>query len=114
MRSDRLLRGMHKVISHDLPNQIVAVRGLLQLLSLEEADRLTEVGREYVRRLHSAAGRAAELLRFLKEMERLHSFTVQQEMVPLSALARELQGELQRRHPGVEFDFAWQWEVPAV
>ena len=114
MRSERLLCGMHKVLSHDLPNQIVAVQGLLQLLSLEEGNRLTGAGLEYVRRLHNAAGRAAEMVRFLKEMERLRSFAARRESVALDPLARELQGELQRRHPKVEFEFAWQWDVPTV
>jgi signal transduction histidine kinase len=114
MRSERLLRGMHRVLSHDLPNQIVAVQGLLQLLSLEEASRLTSTGLEYVQRLHHAAGRTAEMVRFLKEMERLQSYVARRESVSLDTFARELQGELQRRYPKIEFEFAWQWNVPAV
>jgi signal transduction histidine kinase len=114
MRAERLLSGMHKVLSHDLPNQIVAVQGLLQLLSLEEANRLTPTGLEYVRRLHKAAGRAAEMVRFLKEMERLRAFTARREAVALETLARELQGEMRRRFPKVEFEFSWQWDIPTV
>src|SRR5438046_377554 len=49
-RADRLLRKMHPVLSHDLPNQLVALEGLLQLLEQEETLRLTgrlsEVGQQ--------------------------------------------------------------------
>jgi light-regulated signal transduction histidine kinase (bacteriophytochrome) len=103
---------MHQVVSHDLPNQLVAVQGLLQLLSLEEADRLSEEGREYLRRLHNATRRGAELARFLKEMERLRTFTVQSTTIGLADLARELQGELQQRFPTKVFEFKWQWHEP--
>ena len=60
MPSDRLLRGMQKVCSHDLPNQIVVLQSLLQMLQLEEADRLSPDGRDYVRRLQKVTRRTAE------------------------------------------------------
>src|SRR5260370_33622907 len=110
MRSDRLLRAMHKVLSHDLPNQIVAVQGLLQLLSLEESARLSADGCEYLRRLQNAARRTAELGRFLKDMEQLGGFTIQTGPVALADLARELQGELQQRYPATQFEFNWRWD----
>jgi light-regulated signal transduction histidine kinase (bacteriophytochrome) len=114
MRSDRLLRSMHRVFSHDLPNQMVALQSLLQLLSAEEADHLTKDGREYIRRLHSATQRACEQVRFLKEMGRINICTAKAESFALSTLARELQGEMQQKHPHTEFTFEWHWETPAV
>src|SRR6266542_384953 len=53
-KAERLLRSMHKVFSHDLPNQMVVLQSLLQLLRQEEAQNLTDDGREYVRRLQNA------------------------------------------------------------
>jgi light-regulated signal transduction histidine kinase (bacteriophytochrome) len=114
MRSDRLLRGMHKVFSHDLPNQMVALQSLLQMLSADEAGRLSMEGQEYVRRLHSASLRACEQVRFLKEMGRINSCTAKAEAITLSTLARELQGELQQKHPHTEFTFDWQWETASI
>lgn len=114
MRSERLLRGMHKVVSHDLPNQMVAVQGLLQLLSLEETNRLSEEGREYLRRLQNAARRTAELTRFLKEMERLRTFATQPTNFSLAAFAHELQISLQQRYPAKRFEFDWNWHGPAL
>lgn len=114
MQTDRLLQNMHKVLSHDLPNQMVALQSLLQLLRTEEAARLTNEGREYVRRLHSATQRASEMVRFLKEMERIRSTTAMPAPMSLENLGRELQGELQQKHPQIAIAYEWQWTSPSV
>lgn len=113
-RAAALLRDMHKVIRHDLPNQMVALQSLLQLLSQEELARLSPDGQEYVGRLQHAARRASDLVRFLKEMERVVHYPARFEPIGLAALARELQGEVQRLHPQQEFTFEWQWDVPTM
>ncbi len=89
-QADRLLVKMHQVLSHDLPNQIVALQSLLQLLELEEANRLGDEGRECLRRLHRVARKAAGQVRFLREMGRLR--TQGQRVVPvtLATLVREI------------------------
>src|SRR5262249_17490878 len=94
--SEEILRGMHKALAHDLPNQIVVWQGLLQLRDQDESARLGPDGREFLRRLHGAAGRTAALARFLKEMARVPALTCNTETIALDRLARELQGELQR------------------
>ena len=114
MRSDRLLRGMHKVFSHDLPNQMVALQSLLQLLHAEEAEHLGAEGQEYVRRLQNVAQRACEQVRFLKEMGRMKAYMAKSETISLATLARELQGELQQKHAHQHFEFAWLWSVPTI
>jgi hypothetical protein len=114
MNSGRLLRGMHKVYSHDLPNQMVALQCLLQLLQAEEAEHLGVEGQEYVRRLQNVTQRACEQVRFLKEMGRINTCSAKSETISLSALARELQGELQQKHPHKQFVFEWQWQAPAI
>jgi len=112
--SDHLLRAMHKVFSHDLPNQMVVIQSLLQLLDQEESARLSDKGREYVRRLLNATKRGGDMVRFLKEMGRLSDRTITPETISLSALARELQGELRRQCPARQFEFDWQWNVAAI
>jgi light-regulated signal transduction histidine kinase (bacteriophytochrome) len=114
MQADQLLRVVQKVLSHDLPNQMVILQSLLQLLNEEESARLSGDGREYVRRLLNATKRASEMVRFLKEMGRVSAFTSKSETISLSALVRELQGELQRLHPAKQFEFDWQWKTPAI
>lgn len=113
-RAARLLRGMHKVFSHDLPNQMVVLQSLLQLLQMEESERLSADGREYVERLGSAARKTAGMVRFLKEMGRLHSYQPQFEEVPLVALARELRAELNQLYPGRTLEYTWDWKLPGV
>ena len=114
MRSHRLLNGMQKFIGHDLPNQMVVLQSLLQLVNEEECNRLSKDGREYVRRLLNATQRASAIVRFLKEMARLNAFSPVSETMALADLARELQGELQQLHPTTVFEFDWQWSVPAI
>lgn len=114
MRSDQLLRAMHKVFSHDLPNQMVVLQSLLQLLEQDESARLSSDGQEYVRRLVGATRKASDMVRFLKEMGRLHAFTPRTEPIALETLARELQGELQHLHPDRQFEFDWQWQTPTI
>ena len=114
MRSDQLLRDMQKVVNHDLPNQLVVLQSLLQLLDSEESAHLGANGREYVRRLKHAAERAGDMVRFLKEIGRINTFKSIAEKVPLADLARELQGELQRLYPDTRFDFVWNWKTPAI
>ena len=114
MGSDQLLRAMHKVFSHDLPNQMVVLQTLLQLLDQEESARLSDKGREYVGRLLHVTKRSNDMVRFLKEMSQLNARAIRSETITLNALARELQGELRRLHPARQFEFAWQWMVPAI
>ena len=114
MRSHRLLNGLQKVIGHDLPNQMVVLQSLLQLVNEEESNRLSKDGCEYVRRLLNATQRASAMVRFLKEMARLNAFSPVSKTMTLADLARELQGELQQLHPTTRFEFDWHWSVPAI
>jgi light-regulated signal transduction histidine kinase (bacteriophytochrome) len=110
----RLLRGMHKVFSHDLPNQMVVLQSLLQLLQMEEAERLSADGREYVERLTSAARKAGSMVRFLKDMSRLHAYQPQRQEVALPGVARELCAELNQLCPDRNVEYAWDWRVASV
>jgi len=114
MQSERLLQAMQKTISHDLPNQIIVLQSLLQLLREEESDALGDEGREYVRRLIHATRRAGELARFLKELCRIQTLACKAESVSLAALSQELQGELQRIHADRHFEFDWRWSEKTI
>jgi light-regulated signal transduction histidine kinase (bacteriophytochrome) len=113
-QADRLLRQMHQVCSHDLPNQLVVLQSLLKLLSLEESAGLSDEGQEFVRRLQNATRHAGAMARFLKEMASLQTRAARTERIALAELARELQGGLQHLYPARRFAFAWDWHVPAI
>ncbi len=59
---EQLRASLQKALGHDLPNQLVAVQGLVKLLELEEGERLTEEGRDYLVRLAAAARRTHETI----------------------------------------------------
>jgi len=114
MQSDRLMRGMHMVCSHDLPNQLVALQSLLQMLHAEEYERLSKDGREYVERMQNVMKRTSALARFLREMDKLHGQAAKPERLALSMVARELQGLLKQQFPDMQFAFEWQWTIPSI
>src|SRR5262245_34668586 len=84
-RAERLLAAMHKVFSHDLPNQLVIVQSLLSFLG-DEASRLSDEGRDHLRRLQAAGGRAGDMIHFLKDMAALARRADPLEEVRLDAL----------------------------
>jgi hypothetical protein len=93
-RADRLLRKMHPVLSHDLPNQMVALQSLLQMLERERADQTTAQDQETVQRLHRVAGKTGTMVRFLRELGRLNTYPCRMEEVQVAGLIREIKVEL--------------------
>ena len=98
-RAARLLTRMHRVLSHDLPNQIVALQSLLHLLELDEADRLSDEGRECLRRLKRVTQKTAGQARFLKEMGRLGTGKPAVATISLGTVVREVENELRQQLP---------------
>jgi light-regulated signal transduction histidine kinase (bacteriophytochrome) len=92
-RPARLLEACSKGLNHDLPNELVAMHGLLQLLQMEEADRLSAAGRDYLRRLLGVAQRTQVLTRTLKELARLAGDTPGAVVVPLPQLIEDVLAE---------------------
>jgi signal transduction histidine kinase len=60
-----------RILGHDLPNHFIALKGLAQLLAVEEEERLTSEGKEYVGRMAAAADRAHALTLSLASAGRL-------------------------------------------
>jgi signal transduction histidine kinase len=99
-RAQRVLAHLRNALSHDVSNQLVAVQGLLQLLRMEESDRLSAYGKDYVQRATDAAGRAQGLLATLKELARLGAEKVAPvEAISLDGLVRDLAVEVKAQHP---------------
>lgn len=112
-RAERLLQAMQKVFSHDLPNQLVVVQSLISLLGEDETG-LSADGQEQLRRLRFAAGKAGQMVHFLKEMARLTKLSETIEGVRLSALMREIQGELHQLYPEREVRVETSWELSTL
>jgi hypothetical protein len=103
-RAVRLLQQMHRVLSHDLPNQLVALQSLLQMLDMEDLAGLSPDAREYVRRLGSAAGKAGAMVRFLKEMARLHDYEPRAESFNLAVITPDVCSDVEIAFPETAFE----------
>jgi signal transduction histidine kinase len=98
-RAERVLACLQHSLNHDLPSQLVAIQGLLQILELEEAPRLSPDGQDYVRRLAATARRAQALVSTLRAIGRAAAETGPPEEVSLAELAREVIAELKSGFP---------------
>jgi signal transduction histidine kinase len=69
-RLERLLACFQQGLGHEMPNQLVAVGGLLRLLELEEGERLSPDGRDYLGRLQAAVQKLNLLATGLADLAR--------------------------------------------
>ncbi len=113
--AERLLACFQKVINHDLPNHLVAVLGLLQLVQQEDQGGLSADGRRNVQRAADAARRALDRIQTLKDLGQLILQGEVGEKTNLHELARDLPAQIQPLFPGskIEYHF-FQSTPPAV
>ncbi len=70
-RTRQLLDCVFRVLGHDLPNHLIALQGLARLLAVEEEERLSPEGKDYVARMAAGAERAQALTVALSSTARL-------------------------------------------
>lgn len=87
--AESLLLCLRKALGHELPNQFVAVQGLVRVLEWEEFHRLSAAGQDYLRRLGAAAERAHGMIRTLADVLRGHGAGRASELVPFHDVALE-------------------------
>jgi two-component system C4-dicarboxylate transport sensor histidine kinase DctB len=115
-QAGQLLACVQKVAGHDLPNRLVAIQGLLELLLIEEADRLSPEGHQLVQRVQVATRRAHALTQALEQLCR--SWTEQPaETLSLYEMARETGARINQLYSDrvIEYDWpepAFQLTVP--
>jgi signal transduction histidine kinase len=113
-RAERLLGDMQRSINHDLPNQMVAILGLLQVLELEEQGRLSPEGRDYLRRLAAITRRVQETLTLLRAIGRAAADAGPAENVTLADLARDAAAEVRQQPPARAITCPLQLQAPTV
>jgi len=95
-------------VSHDLRAPLRSLDGFSQALLEDCSDRLDAQGKEYLQRVRTASQRMAKLIDDLLDLSRVTRSEMRVESVDLSALARGIAAELQRREPArtMEFEIA--------
>jgi signal transduction histidine kinase len=109
-----LLAWFQQALGHDLPNHLVAIQGLLNLLELEEGDRLDPNGQEYLRRISASAQKAQKLLRSLADIGRARASLTPPEPIPFLDLAQEVATETKQLNPDRLLEYHFTADVPLV
>jgi hypothetical protein len=87
---NRLMELLRPTIHHDLPNMLVALQGLLQMLRQEEAGRLSPAGQEYLQRLSAIAQKLQGTVSALRHISKADNSTTPSERIALAELLREV------------------------
>ena len=108
----RLIAAMHQTCSHDLPNQVVALHSLINLIEMDESENLDATGRDYLARLKSVARKMGSMADFLRELAQLPRATPVRERIDLAQLVRELAAAA--RFSGIAITWETRLRVDAV
>ncbi|MBJ6801963.1 hybrid sensor histidine kinase/response regulator [Geomonas propionica] len=91
-------------VSHDLRAPLRHLEGFSQALTEEYAAKLNTIGNDYLDRIRRSSRRMADMLDAILELSRSARGKLAKEDVDLSALAREVAGQLARSQPEREVD----------
>jgi len=94
-------------VSHDLRAPLRGIDGFAHALEEDYGDRMDDTGKDYLARVRTAAVRMGELIDDLLKLSQIARTEMGRERVDLSALARTVAGELQKRDPQRQV----QWEI---
>jgi two-component system NtrC family sensor kinase len=111
---DRLLAAYQQALGHELPNRLVAIQGLVQLLQLEEADKLGPEGREYLDQLAGLSRRAHELVRGLAEVGQAVRAAQATEPAEIADVAREAGTTVNQLYPHVCIEYHFSNPSPRL
>jgi light-regulated signal transduction histidine kinase (bacteriophytochrome) len=98
-RKNRELEAFSYSVSHDLRAPLRSIDGFSQVLLEDQFDRLDADGQHHLQQVRKSAQRMGELIDDLLELSRVGRAELHRADVDLSALAREVTAELQRREP---------------
>jgi signal transduction histidine kinase len=99
-RLARLLAVLQKGLGHELPNQLVAIQGLARLLELEEGERLSPEGQDYLARVAVGTAKVHALVSALAEVARLGWPPPPAEVVSLPEAVAEAIAQAKQLAPG--------------
>ncbi len=92
-------------VSHDLRAPLRAIDGFSQAVLEDYQERLDDTGQNYLQRLRMAAQRMGHLIDDMLQLSRITRADLAVTTVDLTALARQIAGELAQREPQRRVDF---------
>jgi signal transduction histidine kinase len=95
-------------VSHDLRAPLRSIDGFSQIILEDYEDRLDERGKDYFRRVRSAAQRMAHLIDDMLNLSRVTRNEMEMREIDLSGLARDIADKLAKLQPGRHADFIIQ------
>jgi signal transduction histidine kinase len=103
--ANKELEAFSYTVSHDLRGPLEIVSTITYVLEKDYAGKLDAKGREFLADMQAAAKRMSDLINQLLTLSRVATSEMQQETVNLSALARQVAGEFERRTPQRQVEF---------
>jgi light-regulated signal transduction histidine kinase (bacteriophytochrome) len=113
-QANRELEAFTYSVSHDLRTPLRSIHGFASVLEEDEAQGMSELGRQHLRRIQYSARRMGQLITDLLSLAHLGRAPMQQVPVNLSELALAVAGELQRTDPEREVDWHIQDGLQAM
>jgi PAS domain S-box-containing protein len=92
-------------VAHDLRSPLRAIEGFSQILLDKYADRLDDLGKDYLHRVGAAAKRLEQLIGDLLNLSRLTRSEMRHSPVDLSAIALAVAADLKEREPHRQVEF---------
>ena len=102
--ANRELEAFSYSVSHDLRAPLRAIDGFLRIILEEQADRLDETGKGYLKRVVAAADKMAQLIDDLLNLAKINRAELTRQTTDLAAVARAILGELASHEPGRRVD----------
>jgi signal transduction histidine kinase len=109
-----LQAAFQQALAHELPNRLVAVGGLAQLLLVEQGQRLDDEGRNYLGRLAQAVRQTDEMVRALADLGRLVRDPGPAVALDLGEIAREALAEVKVLFPRRVIEYDLGQSFPAL
>jgi signal transduction histidine kinase len=97
--ANRELEAFSYSVSHDLKAPLRSINGFAQAIEEEQSDKLDDSGRQYLRRVRSAADKMTLLIDALLELSRQSRGEMRSARVDLSAVAKGITEELAKTGP---------------
>ncbi|BDV44587.1 hypothetical protein GURASL_35100 [Geotalea uraniireducens] len=103
--ANRELEAFGYSVAHDLRAPLRAINGFAAILADDQAIAFDATGRESLERIRLASARMGEMIDAILNLAKVTRGELAYETIDLSALAREIAGELRLREPARAVDF---------